>query len=146
MIDVLCPFQFLPRRCLPAAIKLLTLFKSKHDVPPGLPNKTPEKIIEKEENPARRSILTEHHDKITTCISLGWIEAALQSIAQLNEITINIPVTVFLGKQEKVVDNHSAVKLIAEKAPKATFHFLNCSHRVIDHHLEDVVAEMTKLL
>ncbi|MEK7655023.1 MAG: alpha/beta fold hydrolase [Pseudomonadota bacterium] len=146
MVDLLCPIDFLPRCCLPAAIKLLTLFQSKHDVVPGLAEKTPENIIENEENMALRSMLALHQDKIMTRVSLGWIDAALESIAQLNQMSINIPVTVFLGKQEKVVDNKSTIKLLSEKAPKASFHFLDCSHRVIDHHLEDVVAEMSKLL
>lgn len=146
MVDLLCPINFLPRCCLPAVIKLLTFFQSTHDAIPGFQEITPEHIIEKEENTMRRSILALHQDKIMTRLSLGWIDAALQSIAQLNNISINIPVTVFLGKKEKVVDNQSTIKLISEKAPKASFHFLNCSHRVIDHHLEDVVAEMAKLL
>ena len=103
-------------------------------------------IIEDEENMMLRSLLALHHDKIMTRVSLGWIEAALQSIMHLNQMSIHIPVTVFLGKKEKVVDNQSTIKLLSEKAPKASFHFLDCSHRVIDHHLEDVVAEMTKLL
>lgn len=146
MVDLLCPIDLLPRCCLPAFVKMLTFFRSKHDVAPGLENKTPETIIETEENEVRRAMLTLHHDKIMTRVSLGWIDAALQSIAQLNDINITIPLTVFLGKQEKVVDNQSTIKLLSEKAPKASFHFLNCSHRVIDHHLEDVISEMTKLL
>lgn len=146
MVDLLCPINLLPRCFLPAAVGLLKLFKSKHEMAPGLQEKTPEKIIEDEENIDLRSILALHQDKIMTRVSLGWIDAALQSIAQLNDININIPLTVFLGKQEKVVDNQSSVKLLSEKAPKATFHFLDCSHRVIDYHLTDVVLEMTKLL
>jgi alpha-beta hydrolase superfamily lysophospholipase len=146
MVDLLCPIELLPRCCLPAVIRVLTFFQSKHDVAPGLLEKTPEHIIEKEENDARRALLALHQDKIMTRLSLGWIDAALQSIAQLSDIRINIPVTVFLGKKEKVVDNQSTIKLLSEKAPKASFHFLDCSHRVIDHHLEDVVSEMTKLL
>lgn len=146
MVDVLCPIDLLPRCCLPIAIKLLTFFKSKHDVAPGLKDKTPNTIIENEANETLRTMLVLHQDKIMTRVSLGWINAALQSIAQLNKMNINIPVTVFLGKQEKVVDNKSTIKLVSEKAPKASFHFLDCSHRVIDCRLEDVVAEMTKLL
>lgn len=146
MVDLLCPIELLPRCCLPAAIKLLTFFRSKHDVAPGLLEKTPAHIIENEEDDARRAVLSLHHDKIMTRLSLGWIDAALQSIAQLSDIKINIPITVFLGKQEKVVNNQSAIKLLSEKAPKASFHFLDCSHRVIDYHLEAVVSEMTKLL
>jgi alpha-beta hydrolase superfamily lysophospholipase len=146
MVDVLCPIDLLPRCCLPAAIKLLTFLGSKHDIAPGLEDKTPEKIIEDEENTTLRTLLALHHDKIMTRVSLGWIDAALQSIRHLNQMSVNIPVTVFLGKQEKVVDNQSTIKLLSEKAPKASFHFLDCSHRVIDHHLEDVVSEMRKLL
>lgn len=146
MVDLLCPIRFLPRRCLPAVIKLLTFFRSKHDVAPGLHEKTQQYLIEKEKNEMRRAMLVLHQDKIMTRLSLGWIDAALKSIAQLNDMSLNIPVTVFLGKKEKVVDNQSTVKLISEKAPKASFHFLNCSHHVIDYYLENVVAEMAKLL
>jgi alpha-beta hydrolase superfamily lysophospholipase len=146
MVDLLCPIDLLPRCCLPAFIKMLTFFRSKQDTVPGLKEKTPQYIIEKEKDETRRTMLALHQDKIMTRVSLGWIGAALQSIAQLNQMSIHIPVTVFLGKQEKVVDNQSTIKLLSEKAPKASFHFLDCSHRVIDYHLEDIVAEMTKLL
>jgi|GEM_PF-6293184 len=145
MVDVLCPVNFLPRVCLPAFIKILSFLKSKHDIAPGFEDKTPELIIEKEKNISRRTVLVLHQDKIITRLSLGWIDAALQSIAQLSQIKIDIPVTVFLGKKEKVIDNQSAIRLISEKAPQASFHFLNCSHRVIDHRLDDVVNKISGL-
>ena len=145
MVDILCPVDFLPRCCLPAVIRILSLFRSKHDAAPGFESKTAELVIEKEKNISRRAVLTSHRDKIMTRLSLGWIEAALQSIGELRQISIDIPVTVFLGKREKIVDNQSTIKLLSEKASQASFHFLNCSHRVIDHHLNDVVIEITKL-
>ncbi len=146
MIDLMSPINLLPRSMIPLALKVLTWVKSTQSIIPGLRYQTPDEIIAKEKNEKLRSILAANQEKITTKLSLGWVCSALQSITELNQIHIHTPVTVFLGKQEKVVNNASTIKLIAQKAPKASFHFLNCPHRIIDYHLEDIIFEIQKLL